>query len=204
VNYIFKTVKIKYINSKIKAKGFTLIELIMVMAIIGILASIIMVNLNGMRKKALNAKMKMEANQIMKAIQTYEGYNGVYPLTQGTGTWWGFVCLKDSGTCADGLFHSDSTINSMLSPFFQIIPKTDLPSSNSNCIGYDSYLYQTSPHLSATPTGGYLMYPHFGPFTGGECSFTNFYGQDYDPQPGCDDLYYCVIPIGNPDGNVIF
>lgn len=51
-----------------KKKGFTLIELLVVIAIIGLLASIVLVSLQGVREKARRAKADQELQEILKAI----------------------------------------------------------------------------------------------------------------------------------------
>jgi general secretion pathway protein G len=61
--------------------GFTLIELIVVMAIIGILASVIMVNFIGVRARSRDGVRKSDLSQIRNALEIYRADVGTYPTT---------------------------------------------------------------------------------------------------------------------------
>ncbi len=66
-------------------RGFTLIELLMVIAIIGILASIVMVNLASARQKSRDAKRVADIKNIQLALEEYYNDNLYYPLNIYTG-----------------------------------------------------------------------------------------------------------------------
>jgi prepilin-type N-terminal cleavage/methylation domain-containing protein len=60
--------------------GFTLVELLIVIAIIGILAAIVLVNLNVSRKKGRDARRLSDIHQIMTALELFYADNSGYPL----------------------------------------------------------------------------------------------------------------------------
>ncbi len=61
------------------AKGFTLIELIVVIAIIGILATLIIVNYGSSRARARDSKRKQDLSTYQSAIESYYDDYDVYP-----------------------------------------------------------------------------------------------------------------------------
>lgn len=63
--------KRKNIKVKTKKKGFTLIEIIAVIAILAILGSILVPNVLGYRKKAEKANIQTSAKTVMSAIEAY-------------------------------------------------------------------------------------------------------------------------------------
>ncbi len=68
-----------------KDQSFTLIELLIVIAIIGILAALIIISLNTVLPKARDATRKAELSEVQKAITTYYVNNGAYPISYSNG-----------------------------------------------------------------------------------------------------------------------
>lgn len=66
------------ITSK-KNTGFTIVELLVVIVVIGILAAITMVSYSGVKNKADTAKNQSNASSIQKAVASYYASNGSYP-----------------------------------------------------------------------------------------------------------------------------
>jgi len=62
-----------------KQKGFTLIEILVVVSIIGILASIVLIGVNDARQKARDARRVSDLYQISQAIEMYNNATGKYP-----------------------------------------------------------------------------------------------------------------------------
>ena len=67
------------INTKKSQKGFTLVELLVVIAIIGILASMLLLQLGVARQRARDAKRIADTNQVRTALELYFDDNGFYP-----------------------------------------------------------------------------------------------------------------------------
>lgn len=60
-------------------KAFTLMELLVVMAIIGILSSVVLTNLNGSRAKARDSKRIADIQQLRLVLELYFDNNREYP-----------------------------------------------------------------------------------------------------------------------------
>lgn len=117
--------------SKPKQNGFTIVELLIVIVIIGILAAITIVAYNGIQARATFVKMQTEVEQLNKAIQLYYVDNGAYPLSN--------VCgAADGGWCGWSQVTGDNFIPG-LSPKY--IAKT--PQLPVGGVRGASYLYRS-------------------------------------------------------------
>jgi len=78
-----------------KQKGFTIVELLIVIVVIAILAAISIVTYNGIQTRSENTKTIQGVAQYVKAIHAYAALNGNYPVEAA------FPCLGPIGTsCA--------------------------------------------------------------------------------------------------------
>ena len=64
-------------------KGFTLIEVLIVVSIIGLLASIVLVGLGGFRARGADARRIVDLRQVQNALELYYQKNGNYPSLPG-------------------------------------------------------------------------------------------------------------------------
>ncbi len=62
-----------------KQKGFTLIEMLVVVAIIGILSSVILVGLTGTRKQGRDTRRIADLRQVQTGLELYFNKNGAFP-----------------------------------------------------------------------------------------------------------------------------
>jgi prepilin-type N-terminal cleavage/methylation domain-containing protein len=91
----------KILREMKKDKAFTLIELLVVIAVIGMLSSIVLVSLKGVRAKARDAQRVATLNQIRVALELYYDQYGTYPDNTDSGDvgcWW----LWDAGSILNG------------------------------------------------------------------------------------------------------
>jgi prepilin-type N-terminal cleavage/methylation domain-containing protein len=67
------------LNNKIKQQGFTIVELLIVIVVIGILAAITIVAYNGVQNRAKTSSAQSLANAIVKKAEAYNTLKSNYP-----------------------------------------------------------------------------------------------------------------------------
>lgn len=68
-------------HKQIPRSGFTIVELLVVIVVIGVLASLVVVAYNGVQQRAYNAKVVSGVNAYLKALYQYKAINDSYPAT---------------------------------------------------------------------------------------------------------------------------
>lgn len=116
-----------------RQKGFTVLELLIVFAIIGLISSIILVSMNVVKAKARDAKRKTDLRKMQAALELYYEDFGHYPITNDQ--WRG----TSTGLCGNNLVYGYSGPNGYipdLAPnYINILPEDPL-GIHTNCAGY--------------------------------------------------------------------
>ena len=79
VELVHCKLKMQNYNPKFK-KGFTLIELLVVVALIGVLATLVLANLNAARQRGRDAQRKSDLRNIQTALRLYYNDYDKYPV----------------------------------------------------------------------------------------------------------------------------
>lgn len=77
---LFSTTNKRYTQAQQKS-GFTIVELLIVVVVIGILASITIVSYNGIVEKARETQMKSNLSSIFTQLSVDKVYDGIYPMS---------------------------------------------------------------------------------------------------------------------------
>jgi prepilin-type N-terminal cleavage/methylation domain-containing protein len=81
-------------------KGFTIVELLIVIVVIAILATISIVAYNGVQGRARDAKRQGDMSHIIKLLELYHADNGGYPICSGTGPYTAGGTVSSGGVTA--------------------------------------------------------------------------------------------------------
>lgn len=112
---------------RFQSKGFTIVELLIVVVVIAILAAITIVSYRGITKSAYNTQVLGGTKSYYEAILAYKAMNGTYPQTQPevNGQQIAMTCLgqgyKDQqcGQVTGVTVYEDSLFNSQMNAFLK-------------------------------------------------------------------------------------
>lgn len=159
-----------------KQTGFTIVELLIVIVVIGILAAITIVAYNGVQQRANNSAIIAAARNTYGLIKSYQATYESYPSLGG-------YCLTTDNTCVNYNSTAVSSNNTSWMTELRKIgtPATKVPPTASNKYGiyFDGYSPRTYNH-EAIP--GLMMYWLKG--DNQSCQLSNVVIGDPSPLPG--------------------
>lgn len=102
---IHSLVKYKFMKLSILRKGFTLVEMLIVIAIIAILASVALVSVKGVRQSAADTKKISDVSKIQQQLEVYYSRYGNYPPADNFATLNGESGLGVNAKDVDGAWY---------------------------------------------------------------------------------------------------
>jgi len=142
---------------KSTVRGFTIVELLIVVVVIAVLAAITTVAYNGIQKRARDGQRKQDIAAIQKALEMYYIDNNEYPPGSGStsinGSW---------STTADG---SWANLETELKPYLSKLPADPISTPNQPLSGTTGYNYsyfadQAGTYCSTTRGQVYILNYH--------------------------------------------
>jgi len=123
----------KFVGKTQKQTGFTIVELLIVIVVIGILAAITIVAYNGVQKRASDSRRKSDIELIAKALEMYYIDVGRYPAGSGSTT-----INASWSTTADASWQN--LINA-LKPYVATLPSDPISTPSVAVTGSSGYNY---------------------------------------------------------------
>lgn len=174
------------VSIKPKNKGFTFVELIVVIAILGILATFTILALNPLSQfqKANDVRRKSDLAQIQRALETYYQDNKSYPQSCGT-----YQIQDASGNCLQW--------GAAWQPYMNLLPQDPATGVKYAYIPYNNfqsyYLYASLDRAGEDPKSC-----NGGNNSGWCASFTSLFSS-YEGNNPCGTSRKCNYGVSSPD-----
>lgn len=125
------------------SRGFTLVELIVVIAIIGLLATIGVSSYQNIMRNARDAKRVSDAREIRTALAAYNAQHGQYPLSVDVGGThlWNGECDHPWGT---GNLDPEDVIPGLVPDYLEEMPSDPMMNRVGTGGGTPCYLYRSN------------------------------------------------------------
>ncbi len=137
------------ISLKRKQGGFTIIELLIVIIVIGILATLVITTFSGIQRNARNRAREADINALHSQLEYYYGQNSKYPtLADMNDAAWRAANLKglDSGALSDPQGNVETLVGAPAAGSYSyVVTPTGCNNAGTDCTGYT---------LTATYEGG--------------------------------------------------
>lgn len=138
-----------------RSKGFTLLELLIAVAILGLLASIVSAPIMASRQRARDAKRIENFRVIRDALEMYQNDHGVYPPSQ-----CGWNCNDYYYSCVTSGPGAWSNLAAFLEPYLEDLPADPINTPNTPpwSLTAEGYCYAygnvANPSVGPVPGGG--------------------------------------------------
>lgn len=160
---------------RFRSRGFTLLELLVVVGIIAILSVIVIVLVNSARSKSRDAKRMQDVKQINIAINLYQNDHGGAPPSLGSSACLSLTTYNSSCFASSGIGLTNwNILQTQLEPYLSILPSDPCPTCTADLFnnlkayadtGDFEYVY----HAPAM-VGAYLTSKGINPITAGIAS----------------------------------
>ena len=141
-------------------KGFTIVELLIVIVIIGVLVALTLVTYNGLQQRGTNSAMTSAVGSYAKAIMNYKNVVGSFPQSPGCiGGGYGNGFSGSEPTNVNGQCQSwnaikeNTTLNNQIRPYLN----NTLPSPPTGTIGDSGVWFRGIHYNNYGPFGGYYL-----------------------------------------------
>lgn len=187
-----------------KQKGFSLIELLVIISIISLLSSMALAMVKGALAKTQDARILHDRNSIVLAINMYHDDTGQWPppLSSEPNETTTYClgpsseqCGYDPGPPASRVYNGDDNLVNAISPYLNPLPRPEIPSLKAvgdNVYTYGGVRWDELPSWNFFNLGGvYLIWPQQTTMTEEQCPYPSVFAQS------SNGLWYCYQWIGS-------